>query len=641
MKNFQIKKTLSMNLIILLVVLTLAVKGHPLENENQKKKITSIDQLPRQTYKIPGTIIEMINDEKAFTAFAHQVRQDIENQLNTYDIQDKDTLGEYYGTLLTLDLLQGNHDAVLKGVQRMRELVDKPAAKLMTALTEETITLARQQTKATAGDQYKKTFAGILAEKVGKFPWNTIQESIIGLKGAMDIYSKNLLLGLVQSTLEPALKRSGYISSDMAHQIIGICFVLKEVIPIKEQIINVYGKLIKKNRVEKPDIWKEREIDLDKERNLSPVIVAIWDTGVDTTVFPGRLFTNPNEIPDGKDNDGNGFVDDIHGIAYTLEAEKTTELLYSMEGKSRLISSKDKIELLKGFIDMQNALESPEAAALKKRITAMKPGQVKSFIENLMQLLLHIHGTHVGGIAIAGNPFARILTVRSSFDYRVIPKPITMEITSKNVEMYKSVVTYLKENGARVVNISWSFSLKELEKNLEANGIGKDAKERGNLARQMFDVLKNGFYKAIKNAPEILFINSAGNEDNDPLFQEYIPTSFDLPNVMAVGAVDQAGDETVFTSSGKVVDVYANGYNVESFLPGGQRMPASGTSMSAPQVSNLAAKLLTLSPRLKIAELVELIKKGADKSEDGRILLINPRRSVQLLKSKQKNSMPH
>jgi thermitase len=49
---------------------------------------------------------------------------------------------------------------------------------------------------------------------------------------------------------------------------------------------------------------------------VNPVIVAVIDTGLDFThpVFQNTVYTNPNEIPgNGIDDDGNGYVDDIHG----------------------------------------------------------------------------------------------------------------------------------------------------------------------------------------------------------------------------------------------------------------------------------------------------------------------------------------
>jgi hypothetical protein len=53
-------------------------------------------------------------------------------------------------------------------------------------------------------------------------------------------------------------------------------------------------------------------------------------------------------------------------------------------------------------------------------------------------------------------------------------------------------------------------------------------------------------------------------------------------------------------------------------------------------VANLAAKLLALEPTLTTDEVVSLIKKGGDRTEDRGLLLINPKRSVELLKSLKK-----
>ena len=91
-----------------------------------------------------------------------------------------------------------------------------------------------------------------------------------------------------------------------------------------------------------------------------------------------------------------------------------------------------------------------------------------------------------------------------------------------------------------------------------------------------------------------------------------IPSSWDLPNLLVVGAVDQAGDPTSFTSGGETVRVYASGFEVESYVPGGTRMPMSGTSMASPQVCNLAGKVFAKNPKLTPAEVVALIQKQRD-----------------------------
>ena len=62
--------------------------------------------------------------------------------------------------------------------------------------------------------------------------------------------------------------------------------------------------------------------------------------------------------------------------------------------------------------------------------------------------------------------------------------------------------------------------------------------------------------------------------------------------------MDKAGDEASFTSYGPTVVVDANGYEVESYIPGGDRLKMSGTSMASPNVANLAAKILAVNPKL-------------------------------------------
>jgi len=63
-------------------------------------------------------------------------------------------------------------------------------------------------------------------------------------------------------------------------------------------------------------ISTEKAYELLKGRKSQPVIVAVLDGGVDSNHEDLKevMWTNPKEIPgDGIDNDGNGYIDDIHG----------------------------------------------------------------------------------------------------------------------------------------------------------------------------------------------------------------------------------------------------------------------------------------------------------------------------------------
>jgi subtilisin family serine protease len=104
--------------------------------------------------------------------------------------------------------------------------------------------------------------------------------------------------------------------------------------------------------------------------------------------------------------------------------------------------------------------------------------------------------------------------------------------------------------------------------------------------------------------------------------------------VLTVGAVDQAGTATSFTSYGENVRAYANGFEIETYIPGGDRLEVSGTSVAAPNATNLAAKLFAVEPSLTPKEVVTIILESADQSEDGDLLLIHPERAIDRLRAR-------
>jgi subtilisin family serine protease len=292
----------------------------------------------------------------------------------------------------------------------------------------------------------------------------------------------------------------------------------------------------------------------------------------------------------------------------------------------------DLVGRLKGFSDLQASVDSPEATDLKRYMSQLRPDQVKPLIENLELVGNWAHGTHVAGIATDGNPFAKVVIGRITFDYHLIPEVPTLEQAKKDAAAYGAVVDYFKQNGVRVVNMSWGGSVKDYENAFEANGAGGTAEQRKELSREYFEIGKSALLKAMKGAPGILFVCAAGNSNDNVQFDEFIPSSLQLPNMITVGAVDQAGEETSFSSFGPMVNVHANGYEVESYIPGGRRLKLSGTSMASPQVTNLAGKLFALDPALTPEEARKLIVDGCDRN--GRVNLISPAKSVALLRAK-------
>jgi len=113
-----------------------------------------------------------------------------------------------------------------------------------------------------------------------------------------------------------------------------------------------------------------------------------------------------------------------------------------------------------------------------------------------------------------------------------------------------------------------------------------------------------------------------------------IPSGIEGPNVLTVGAVDSSGKPTGFTTFGKGVTIYANGFEVESYVPGGKRFKYSGTSMAAPNVTNLVGKVLAVNPKLSTAEVIAVIRGSADPMPgyEGRFI-INPKKTVEAAKA--------
>jgi subtilisin family serine protease len=333
---------------------------------------------------------------------------------------------------------------------------------------------------------------------------------------------------------------------------------------------------------------------------------------------------------DGKDDDANGYVDDVNGIGFTLASEPTPDLLVPLDATQRAAYPTMR-NFTKGYLDLQASLDTVEASDLKKHMAALKPEQVKPFIENLGLFGNFTHGTHVAGITAAGNPAVRLMPVRITFDHHMIPLLPTRESAEKDAAAAAASIAYMKAHGVRVVNMSWGGSPRDVEAAFEANGAGGTPEERKATSREYFQLFRTAITDAMKAAPEILFVAAAGNSDSDAAFDESVPSGIDLPNILTVGAVDQAGEETSFSSFGANVDVHANGFEVESYLPGGERMKYSGTSMASPNVANLAAKLIALEPKLTVEQVVALIKLGATRSADGRINLVSPKKSVALL----------
>lgn len=591
--------------------------------------ITRLSDLPTHTYPMTAKPSVMVRDPAAVAALAEAIERDIRSDLASYDIQDVTAVRRMHGNLLTIALLRGDHAEARKQVEIVRGMQEKPSARLTSGRIAEALIAAQEGPAGAFDETARAQLQGVLET----LPWDVVQDDLQGTKGYLEYISEGLVIGGLESSLDPPALEAGQLSQQLADNILGAAYALNLVIPHKDALHAAYAAVVDAHKEAlKPDIWAARDVALAPDAKLAPVRVAIWDSGIDFGIpaLARQAWVNGKEVPgNGLDDDGNGLVDDVNGIGWTLDGDYTGELLFPITSvvEDPLVFQ----QYSKGFSDLRASVDSDESSELKRKLSSLPKEEYQPFVEGLSAYGGYSHGTHVAGIAVAGNPAAELMAARITFDHRIIGDRPTIAQAYRDAGAMVRTVDYFVEQGVKVVNMSWGGSLAGIEAALEQTGAPGTPDERRALARRMYDIGYKALQEAMQDAPGVLFVIAAGNSDNNVNFDEVLPSSIKLPNIMVAGAVDQAGDETSFTSFGNS-DVYSNGFEVESYVPGGVRLKYSGTSMAAPNVTNLAAKLWALHPDLTVAEVKQLIVDGADDRVAGErsYKLLNPKRSIEL-----------
>ena len=571
----------------------------------EKKVITSADQLPRRQYAIPKLPSELLDAPRSeLDAVVAAVDQDMANDLATLDIRDRATRAGMMSARAQFAIHRGDYAAAQGFLRAIRAEQEKEADKLTSGTSLESILAAR----LAGGDEaaQRARLKASLSSAYGAMPWPVVGNNLKNAKAGLELLSPAVLMGSVRTNMDPAAKNlSLNVPGNFVVGIISIRNNLQHVLPFRDDIVAVIGTIAAKHDVALVDRWSERLVSLPASAPGTPVVIGIWDSGTDPKVFKAA---NPP------------------GIAFDKDWNEVPHLVRPMgEAEARVPVLK---QYIKGVMDMRANIDSPDAKALKQRVASLKAEEVKQFSEDLSAIGMWVHGTHVAGIAVEGNPFARVSTVAMHFNHSSVPQLPDEATAAKAAAAYRKAVDAFKAAGARVVNMSWRYGPTFYEGALAYHNVGKTPEERKAIANRIFEIEKRALEAAIASAPEILFVAGSGNEDNSADFQMYIPAGLELPNLITAGAVDISGTETAFSTFGKTVVVHANGYEVDSYAPGGEKMKLSGTSMASPNVANLAGKLFAMKPELTVAQVKELILKGAEKN--GRVNLINPKKTLQL-----------
>ena len=599
--------------------------------------VRTADDLPRHTYPITGTALEILGDPAKLDPILENLILDAETDLDTYEIADTATLQGYYELLSSAYQLKGDLDLAILWSDRAGTLDTKEQERASRGHVLRALSDAAAASPDRADPAFIAAFRKSLKERMSAQPYELVKDRMLGIRGQARMISRELVEASLKASLDPLIAAAnGEAGTEIASSLVDSKLTLDVLLPLLPHVAEVYGEIIdaNANATKAASKWDVRLVELAAADAAQPVVVGIWDSGVDVALYPDRLWKNPAESANGKDDDGNGFVDDLHGIAFGLDRRPSVGTLASLDG---LKGDRDTlIDFVAAAQDMQAGIENESVTRFQEHYRSLRDDTLRDFTDDMGLIGNYAHGTHVAGVAVAGNPFARLVHVTENWPWKSIPDEApTVELGERWGESCRQAVAYLRAADARVVNMSWRLGRPAFEGMLSATGAGGSPEERAELSRRIFRPFRDGLEGAIRSAPDVLFIAGSGNEDNDVDFAEYVPAGLRLPNLLTVGAVDDQDRFTTFTSTGANVELYANGYRIPSLVPGGRTIPFSGTSMAAPQVANLAAKILALRPGLEPAEVIAIIRENADPIPDrpGRFI-INPKRTIETLRAK-------
>jgi len=383
--------------------------------------------------------------------------------------------------------------------------------------------------------------------------------------------------------------------------------------------------------------------DLLKGRKSNTVIVAVIDNGFDISHedLKNVIWTNTKEIPgNGLDDDHNGYADDVHGWNFRgdkngrivdNEQSGITQTYVKLKGQYENVDTTQ----LTGDEKKQFHLYKTVQAQYFDRLKDTKDSADLKYAYNLNYRSSELiyrdspdpgnhfygsavitattglsHGTHVAGtIAAQRNNNKGIDGIADHV--LIMPIIATTGIGDERDKDVANAILYAVNNGARIINMSFS--------------------KRFSPDKKLVD-------DAIRYAggKKVLIIHAAGNEGNNNDTANYYPVAYYQNGKKAVDFITVGWSRSLFNyrlahpNSGygkRNVDLFAPGSDIFSTIPGDSYDYKSGSSMSTPCLTGVAALLLSYFPSLTAEQVKDILLQSSFKPD---IMVNRPGSKVQV-----------
>ena len=413
--------------------------------------------------------------------------------------------------------------------------------------------------------------------------------------------------------------------------------------------------------------------ELLNELKGKKVIVAVIDTGldIDHRSLSENIWINKDEKLNGKDDDNNGYIDDIHGWNYLGSSYNETRDMTRILRDNKINNRKYNLVEEEIQKEIKNSNEQLNILNYYIQILDESKELLSDYLDND-----NFSIQDVNNIETVDPKLNRAKNIYRDFDFY----GYTKEYLNEGIDQYNDFINYhfnVEFNGRTTNDDIYDINdrnygdnninnTKESESHsTHVSGIisGNRKIEDGNkginnLAEIMvlravpngdeYDkdvalairyavdngakIINGSFGKYFSSNPEwvidairyasdndVLFIAGAGNEskdldslsnDNYPNDQYFNKAEFS-DTFIKVGASSINLDENFtayFSNYGKInVDIFAPGVDIYSSMPNNKYKFQDGTSMASPVVAGIASLIMSYFPRLSAKKVKEII----------------------------------